>query len=91
MFIFHSCQHVTVCDTAEPNIATTRVIVKQNVLPIGDIVPRKTGIRNVSKWRTVEKKTLIRLGSNTFRVEENLFQKRDENHKGLDCKFQISM
>ena len=64
----------SILDTTEPNIATSD-IVKQNELLIGDIVLRKTGIRNVAKWITVKRKT-VSLGSNTFRVEKKLFQKK---------------
>ena len=47
----------SILDTAESNIVTSDII-KQNELPIGDIVPRKTDIRNVAKWKTAERKTL---------------------------------
>ena len=63
----------SILDAAEPNIATSDII-KQNELPIGGIVPRKPGIRNVAKL--LKGKHFISLGSNTFREEIKLLQKK---------------
>ena len=58
-------------------IIATIDIIKQNEFPIGDIIPRKPGIRNVAKWKHVERKTLHQSGKqyisrrNKISVPEN--------------------
>ena len=81
----------SILDTAEPNIATSD-IVKQNEFPIGDIVPRKPGIRNVAKWKTVDRKTVHQSGKQYISRRNKIVpEKKMKTTKGLHCKLQISM